>query len=249
MADNDNEPLAPNTGQPAPDGAAGSRGRSGSTGRSEAQQATSSTRQTIEEAKQTAGNLAGRAKEQGRHVFDEQKHTAAKQVDSVAQAFRSAASELQGDKETRAGRYVGLAAEQLQSFAEQLRHKDMESLVRDAENLGRRSPATLFAGSLVAGFLLARFLKSSGSQTQESSRMADEDSLAAYGGEPEGALYGSTDWTGSDIDSGASDLAMAGSVLPDSPSGAGPSTVVRGPESADTPSLNESKPGGNYGNR
>lgn len=243
MADNDNEPKVPNTGQPVPDGGAGSpRGRS---------EAASSTRQTIEEAKQTAGELAGRAKEQGRHVFDEQKHTAAKQVDSVAHAFRSAASELQGENETSVGRYVGLAAEQLQSFAEQLRQKDMESLVRDAENLGRRSPAALFAGSLVAGFLLARFLKSSGQQAHDAIGMRDEDSFAAYGGEPEGALYGSTDWTGSDIDSGASDLAMAGSVMPDSPSGAGPSTVVRGADGSDSPSpsLNESKSGGNYGNR
>jgi len=42
-----------------------------------------------------------------------------------------------------------------------LRDKDLPALVRDTEGFARRHPDLFLGGSLVAGVLLARFLKSS----------------------------------------------------------------------------------------
>jgi hypothetical protein len=115
----------------------------------------------IDEAKQYAQDMADRAKEQGRTMFDEQKVSAAGTVDSAANAFRNTAQQLQGEGNAQTGRYVEMFADQLQSFGEQLRNKNLDTLIRDAENLGRRSPGTFLAGSMIAGFVLARFMKSS----------------------------------------------------------------------------------------
>ncbi|MDB5770766.1 MAG: hypothetical protein JWM42_1140 [Burkholderia sp.] len=113
------------------------------------------------EAKQYAGDMALRAKEKGRTVFEQQKDNAAEQVNSVAHAFRSTADHLQGDGQAQVARYVGLAADQIESFGSRLREKDLDTLIHDAQTLARRSPVAVFAGTVVAGFLLARFLKSS----------------------------------------------------------------------------------------
>src|SRR5690606_24908694 len=42
-----------------------------------------------------------------------------------------------------------------------LRNKNANALIRDMESLSRRAPVAFFAGALAAGFLAARFLKSS----------------------------------------------------------------------------------------
>ncbi|HZW14146.1 MAG TPA: hypothetical protein VFF81_13265 [Noviherbaspirillum sp.] len=235
----------------------------GDTGDSDVRRAsgdTSAPKQALDETKRAAQDLAGRAKEQGRSAIEQQKHTAAEQVDSVAHAFRRAASQLQQDEQSSAGQYVDSAAQRLESFAQQLRQKDLDSMLRDVEDLGRRSPVTLFAGSLAAGFLISRFLKSSRQSRHEhqaSGSMTDEGARSSNRSARDGAFYGeyaSDEWSGSN-ESLASELGMAASSLPESNTGSSSSTVVRSGGSGDRTdaapsSPNESKPGGNnYGNR
>ncbi|GAB3537706.1 hypothetical protein GCM10027343_01530 [Noviherbaspirillum agri] len=255
----------------------GSPPASGNTGGNDPRSAsadTSAAKQTLDETKQAAKDLAGRAKEQSRSALEQQKGTAAEQVDSVAHAFRRAASQLHEDQQSGAGQYVDSAAERLESFAQQLRQKDLDTIIRDVTDLGRRSPATLFAGSLAAGFLLSRFLKSSRQSPHEqrsAGSMMDEDEdervLASYRDAPDGAFYGeyvADEWSAGE-DNSASELGLAGSALPEAGTGSSSTTVVQGGQGGNnstsvvrggdntkaTPSsLNESKPGGNnYGNR
>jgi hypothetical protein len=115
---------------------------------------------SMAEAKEQASDIAQRATQQGKAMAEQKKDSAAEQVDSVAQALRKTAGELE-QEHGQAGRYVGLAAEKLETFSRRLRQKDIDGLIDDAQELGRRSPGVLFAGSVAAGFLLARFLKSS----------------------------------------------------------------------------------------
>ncbi len=122
-----------------------------------------------DQAKQAAHDVTGRAKEQGRAMFDEHKGTAADQMEGVAGAFRETAGRLQGEGRSEAGRYIGMAAERLEGFGRQLRDKDAESLLREAEDLGRRAPGALFAGAVAVGFLLSRFLRSSSQHRYASS--------------------------------------------------------------------------------
>ncbi|MDB5727607.1 MAG: hypothetical protein JWQ00_812 [Noviherbaspirillum sp.] len=117
-------------------------------------------------AKQYAGDMANRVKEQGRSMFDQKKETAVGQVENVASAIRSTATHLQDEGQPQVARYIGMAADQLESFSNRLRDKDLDSIISDAQNLARRSPTTFFVGTVVTGFLLARFLKSSTERNQ-----------------------------------------------------------------------------------
>jgi hypothetical protein len=136
-------------------------GGSRTTGASPQARGAEAGRETLHEARQQAGKLSDRAMEQGRSLFEDQKDNAARQVDSVANAFRHTAGQLSGEGQSQAGHYVGMAADRLESFGRQLRHKDLDAVVNDVQDLGRRAPGAFFAGSVVAGFLLARFMKSS----------------------------------------------------------------------------------------
>ena len=112
-------------------------------------------------ARNYAGDVASRAKDKGRTMFEQQKESALGQVGNVAQAIRSTASNLQGEGQDQTARYVQMIADQLESVGGRLRDKDLDTLMQDAQNLARRSPGTFLVGSVVAGFLLARFFKSS----------------------------------------------------------------------------------------
>lgn len=126
--------------------------------------------QSKEQVKQSAAEMAGRAKEQGRQMFSGQKEKAVGQMDAVARALRSTADQLSNEDQPQTGRYVGFAAEQLESFGQRLREKDLDGLINDAQNIARRSPVAFFAGSVAAGFLLARFLKSSAEKRADPER-------------------------------------------------------------------------------
>jgi hypothetical protein len=119
------------------------------------------------DAKQYAGDMANRAKEMGRSMFEEQKESAVDKVDGIARAVRNTASGLQGEGQDQVARYINMVADQLGSLSGRLREKDLNALVNDAQDLARRAPATFFVGSMVTGFLLARFLKSSSEQRQD----------------------------------------------------------------------------------
>lgn len=185
------------------------------------------------EAKQYAGDVANRAKEKGRTVFEEQKETAVSQVDNVATAIRSTASQLEGQGQGQVARYVGMVADQLESFSGRLREKDLDSLINDTQNLARRAPGTFLVGSVVAGFLLARFLKSSSEHYQHQSSMPtsatrqrfaatdDTDSMSTMAGgrQPVGA-DGTPDRT-SDAPLGAGSVSTGTVPLNGSRSGGG----------------------------
>jgi hypothetical protein len=123
------------------------------------------------EVRDRAAGVAEHAKEQGKDALGRRKDDAASEVDSVAGALHETADRLQHDDRStlapKIGRYVGYAAQQLESASRQLRDKDIDTLFDDAAALGRRSPAALFAGAAVAGFLLSRFLKSSSTRTHD----------------------------------------------------------------------------------
>ena len=97
---------------------------------------------SIDEARAQAADVAGRALERG-------KQAAADVKDSAA-----------------AGRYVAMAADQVQKLGSRLRAKDIDGLIDDAQAMGRRSPGMLFAGAVAAGFLLARFFRASGERSR-----------------------------------------------------------------------------------
>lgn len=107
-------------------------------------------------------NLAQRAKQQGKAMASQQKDAAADRMGSTAQALHQTADDLSQGQHPQAGRYVGFAAEQLEDLSRRLRDTDLDGLIAEAGALSRRSPLAFFAGSVAAGFLVSRFMKSSG---------------------------------------------------------------------------------------
>ncbi|MGH9904058.1 MAG: hypothetical protein ACRD8U_00580, partial [Pyrinomonadaceae bacterium] len=57
------------------------------------------------------------------------------------------------------------AAEGLAGFSGSLRQRDVDSLLAQAQDFARRRPAVFLGGALATGFVLARFLKSSGQRS------------------------------------------------------------------------------------
>jgi hypothetical protein len=200
---------------------------------------------TLKEARDYAKDMGGRAKEQGRAMFDEQKDSAAGKVDSAAHAFRNTAEQLQGEGQSETGRYVGMLADRLESFGSQLRNKNLDTLIRDAENIARRSPGAFVAGSVIAGFVLSRFLKSSSERAQQpsggsyDSAQQDDSGQSDYTGDRSSYTDGSGRTT-YDVASYDSDGASLSSPTPTGASGLGApdlnGSVMEGSDVAGVPS-------------
>ena len=158
----------------------------------------------MEDIEQQARGVAAEAVEQGRSMLSRQKEAAA---DQVAQAVRSSADHLQGDA-ADTGRYVEMAAARLESFGRQLREKDFNALIGDVQQMARHSPAAFFGGSVLAGFLLARFVKSSSSVSSarawEADSPADSADASDHG-------WSHPEWTGGPEEVGTPTTSFTGS--------------------------------------
>jgi hypothetical protein len=120
---------------------------------------------SIDEARAQAADATGRVLKQGKQSAADVKDSAAGRADRMAQALHRTADDLAGDS-AAAGRYVAMAADQVQKLGSRLRAKDIDGLIDDAQAMGRRSPGMLFAGAVAAGFLLARFFRASGERSR-----------------------------------------------------------------------------------
>jgi hypothetical protein len=112
--------------------------------------------ETKSAARETAGHLA----EQTRDFAEEQKMAGADNMARLGSAVHGAAEQLARELPQAAG-FVHSAADTLQSASSTLRERSIEEMVTSFRNFAQRQPAAAFAGSVLAGFALARFLKSS----------------------------------------------------------------------------------------
>lgn len=122
------------------------------------------------EAKDKALALAGDVKAEGEdllatararaeEVADQGKERGAETVGAVARAIHNIAGDLdEGAPEI--GRQFHRAAEVADGFAQALRERPLGELVGEVGAFARRNPTAFFALSAMAGFALARFLKS-----------------------------------------------------------------------------------------
>jgi hypothetical protein len=99
-------------------------------------------------------------KERTRSFVEEQKGALARQLGGFASALRGAAHDL--DREgSHSALLAERAAEGMERVAESLRTRDLHGVLDETESFARRSPALFVGGAVTAGFVLARFLKSS----------------------------------------------------------------------------------------
>ena len=138
-----------------------------------ADQAKQAAVETVGQAKQAVNDTLGQAKQQVASRFDEQKSQAADRLSNVANALRQTGENLESQHEDTFGQYARAAADQLEQFSNTLQNKNMNELLNEVQGFARRQPELFIAGSLAAGFLLGRFLKSSGSRTASYSNYSD----------------------------------------------------------------------------
>jgi vacuolar-type H+-ATPase subunit H len=142
-------------------------------------------RQTVEQAKQDAREIADRAQAHAKSMLDEQKHAAAGQVDGFAKALRKTSEQLNAQDQGPVAHYVERAAESLDNLSATLRDQDISSLVTQVQDYAKRQPVVFMGGAIAAGFLVARFLKSSSSPlSSPSSSPSDEPYAGTSTDEP-----------------------------------------------------------------
>src|SRR5690348_5548437 len=113
-----------------------------------------------DEMKSAARDTAGRVVDETRDFAEQQKAAGADNVARLGQAVHGAAEQL-GRELPQAAGFIHSAADTLQGAASAMRERSIEDLVGGFRDFARRQPAAAFAGSVLAGFALARFLKSS----------------------------------------------------------------------------------------
>jgi len=117
--------------------------------------------QTADEITSAAREAAGQAVEETRDFAEQKKDAGADNMARLGEAVHGAADEL-GRELPQAAGFIHSAADTLQGAASSLRERSIEDMVDGFRDFARRQPAAAFAGSVLAGFALARFLKSSG---------------------------------------------------------------------------------------
>jgi hypothetical protein len=113
-----------------------------------------------DDMKSTAREAAGHVMEETRDFAEEQKAAGADNVARLGRAVHGAADQLAHELPQAAG-FIHSAAETLQEASANLRERSIEDMAAGFRDFARRQPAAAFAGSVLAGFALARFLKSS----------------------------------------------------------------------------------------
>ncbi|XIA66826.1 hypothetical protein ACFIOY_13530 [Bradyrhizobium sp. TZ2] len=109
---------------------------------------------------------AGGVKEGIVDAADEAKSEGVDQLSGVGRAVHGAADEL-GRELPQAAGYIHAMADKLEGASSALRERSVEDLVSSFNSFARRQPAAAFAGSVLAGFALSRFLKSSAPRPED----------------------------------------------------------------------------------
>ena len=123
------------------------------------QDAVRETRRAAEAGKEHARAMWSEARESVRSVLNEKQTATAADIGDFARALRSAARQIEHN--ATAARVAEQTADGLERLSGTLRGKDLNTLVRDIESFARAQPAVFLGAAVAAGFLAARFLKSS----------------------------------------------------------------------------------------
>lgn len=115
--------------------------------------------QAADEAKNTISTVADEAKARVAQIVDDQKAVGADQVAGLARAAYTAAGDLR-QSSPQLAKLVESAADRVDGIADDIRESNLSEILSSLAAFGRRQPVALFGGAVLAGFLLARFVKS-----------------------------------------------------------------------------------------
>lgn len=114
----------------------------------------------VEQVKTETGELASTAGERVRGIVEQQKGVGADALGAMARAAHEAAGQLE-EQTPMVARAVHQAAAGAERISRDLRDRSVGDLVNTVSDFARREPVAFFAGTVLAGLVLARFVKSS----------------------------------------------------------------------------------------
>ena len=126
-------------------------------------------------------------------VAGEQKNLAAERLTGFASALRHASSDLDEQGQSVVSGFVRQAADGLEHFSGAMRRNDVDDLVGSIEDFARRQPAVFIGSAVLAGFGIARFMKSSSERRRERrphARRTGFEAGGSYGAGPRHDLRG-----------------------------------------------------------
>jgi len=106
-------------------------------------------------------------KQRATDQLSSQKNKATDGLGSIAQIARQGTRQLRDQQHDTLAGYVERAADQIDRLSQQLRDKDVNELVNDAQRLARRRPALFIGSAFALGVIGARFFKSSSRDTRD----------------------------------------------------------------------------------
>ncbi|HET7587191.1 MAG TPA: hypothetical protein VFL45_03805 [Gammaproteobacteria bacterium] len=115
-----------------------------------------------DQAREKTREMADEARRQATDTAERQKTAAADQVGGVASALRRTGEELGRQDQGYLADMASQFADSVDRFAGQLRDQDVGTLLNRTQEFARRRPGVFLAGAVATGFVLTRFLKSSG---------------------------------------------------------------------------------------
>jgi hypothetical protein len=115
---------------------------------------------TAENVKAQGAETVGLMSNLARDFAEQQKGAGAERVKGMAQAVDAVAGKLD-EEMPEAAKYVREAAKSMDRFSSSLRDRSVGDLVGTFTDYARRQPVAFFGASVLAGFALSRFLKSS----------------------------------------------------------------------------------------
>lgn len=175
-------PPDPGSGQPHDPAATGSS-QSGTGGHLK-----EVARDKAQQLKEAANQTARQAKERTAQVVGERREQAADRIGGYSSAVRESARSLE-EQDPNIAWFANQAADRIQGLADYVRSRDFNGLRADAEDFGRRHPALVLSGLLLAGFVVGSAIKAGRSATQDTDQPEQSDSDYAYDPEtspPEG---------------------------------------------------------------
>lgn len=107
-------------------------------------------------------------------TIDRARRNAAGRVDSVADSIDAAASQLDEDDMSRLSGYVHDMASSLGRFADDLRTRSGDDMLRQVNRFARENPAMFIGGSVAIGFGLSRFARASSTRDRQLPLPLDE---------------------------------------------------------------------------
>lgn len=115
-----------------------------------------------DKVKEQASEARGRVQAEAERGFERGKGRVAERVSSVAHAFRKTGEQLREEDQGDLAGYTDRVAEQVERVSSYLEGKGLRDVLDDVSAFAKRQPGLFVGGTLIAGLVAARFLRSSG---------------------------------------------------------------------------------------